>query len=222
MMVDTRWESQRDNDTDRYELERSIQASRRGGQTKSPGSKPIAKNGLLVCVLPKKAPVPDEPNVRPNRPDPSNAIFMPRRGRVQRPGAPALLGNCGYAVRHGRAERDTVALHQGQRPGRRRASPLLPRSGSQPPPPRAAPFRSKEQRCEGGWSVLLPRPRCEAVGLRSLRVESRESPQGQPLACGLCDGTPSSSPWQRVAAPTALVKGSPHVAHWKVAPRHRV
>src|SRR5450755_1962182 len=64
----TRWENQRKNDTDRYELERSIQASRRGGRKKSTGSKPIAKNGLPVCVLPMKAPVPDEPNVR-SRPD---------------------------------------------------------------------------------------------------------------------------------------------------------
>ena len=32
----------------------SIQASRRGGRTKSPGSKPIDQNGLPVCVLPKK------------------------------------------------------------------------------------------------------------------------------------------------------------------------
>ena len=68
MMVDTTWENQRKNDTDRYELERSIQASRRGGRMKSTGSKPIAENGLPVCVLPMKAPVPDEPNVRP-RPD---------------------------------------------------------------------------------------------------------------------------------------------------------
>ena len=68
MVVDTTWENQRKNDTDRYELERSIQASRRGGRMKSTGSKPIAENGLPVCVLPMKAPVPDEPNVRP-RPD---------------------------------------------------------------------------------------------------------------------------------------------------------
>ena len=47
-------EKQRDNDTDRYELNRSIQASRRGGRTKSTGSKPIDQNGLPVCVLPMK------------------------------------------------------------------------------------------------------------------------------------------------------------------------
>src|SRR5450631_1752567 len=68
MVVDKVGRTSGKNDTDRYELERSIQASRRGGQTKSTGSKPIAKNGLPVCVLPMKAPVPDEPNVRP-RPD---------------------------------------------------------------------------------------------------------------------------------------------------------
>ena len=32
----------------------SIQASRRGGRTNCPGSKPIAKNGLPVCVLPTR------------------------------------------------------------------------------------------------------------------------------------------------------------------------
>jgi hypothetical protein len=47
-------EKQRYNDTDRYELNRSIQASRRGGRKKSPGSKPIDQNGLPVCVLPMK------------------------------------------------------------------------------------------------------------------------------------------------------------------------
>jgi hypothetical protein len=43
MVVDTTRENQRKNDTDRYELERSIQASRRGGRMKSTGSKPIAE-----------------------------------------------------------------------------------------------------------------------------------------------------------------------------------
>ena len=57
-------ENQRDNDTDRYELNRSIQASRRGGRTKSPSSKPIDQNGLPVCVLPNAAPIPDRPTLR--------------------------------------------------------------------------------------------------------------------------------------------------------------
>jgi hypothetical protein len=47
-------ENQRDNDTDRYELNRSIQASRRGDRTKTTGSKPIDQNGLPVRVLPTK------------------------------------------------------------------------------------------------------------------------------------------------------------------------
>jgi hypothetical protein len=55
MVVDTRRENQRKNDTDRYELERSIQPSRRGGRMKSTGSKPIAENGLPACALPMKA-----------------------------------------------------------------------------------------------------------------------------------------------------------------------
>lgn len=46
-----------------------------GGQTKSTGSKPIAKNGLPVRVLPKKAPAPDKPNVRPQPNGPSKRHF---------------------------------------------------------------------------------------------------------------------------------------------------
>ena len=41
------------------------QASRRGGRTKSPGSKPIDEDGLPLCVLPIKVPVPDQPNLGP-------------------------------------------------------------------------------------------------------------------------------------------------------------
>ena len=52
--VDSQRENQRDNDTDRYELNRSIQASRRRGRTKTTGSKPIDQNGLPVYVLPIK------------------------------------------------------------------------------------------------------------------------------------------------------------------------
>src|SRR5581483_1201918 len=53
----------------------SIQASRRGGRTKSTGSKPIDQNGLPVCVLPNKAPVPDQPNLRPDPDRASNHKF---------------------------------------------------------------------------------------------------------------------------------------------------
>ncbi len=71
------------NDTDRYELERSIQSSRRGGRKKSTGSKPIAENGLPDCVLPMKAPVPDEPNFRSQPTGPFKQHFhAARRGRV--------------------------------------------------------------------------------------------------------------------------------------------
>ena len=57
----------------------SIQASRRGGRTKSPGSKPIDQNGLPVCVLPTKAPVPDRPTLRPDPDRASTSSFMPRK-----------------------------------------------------------------------------------------------------------------------------------------------
>ena len=56
----------------------SIQASRRGGRTKSTGSKPIDHYGLPVCVLPKKAPVPDHPTVRSGPDRAPRSSFMPR------------------------------------------------------------------------------------------------------------------------------------------------
>src|SRR5580704_6658177 len=63
--VDTKRENQRDNDTDRYELNGSILASRRGGQTNSPGSKPIVQKRPTRLRSPNKAPVPDRPTLRP-------------------------------------------------------------------------------------------------------------------------------------------------------------
>ena len=71
-------ENQRDNDTDRYELDSSIQASRRGGRTKSTGSKPIDQNGLPVCVLPR-SPCPGSPNLRPAPDGPSKQQFHASR-----------------------------------------------------------------------------------------------------------------------------------------------
>jgi hypothetical protein len=69
----------RENDTDRYRARSSIQASRRGGRTKSTGSKPIDQNGLTRLRSPNEAPVPDRPKLRPD-PDGSSAVeFMPRR-----------------------------------------------------------------------------------------------------------------------------------------------
>ena len=53
----------------------TIQASRRGGRTKSPGSKPIVQNGLPACVLPTEAPVPDHPTLRPD-PDRDPAVHF--------------------------------------------------------------------------------------------------------------------------------------------------
>jgi hypothetical protein len=61
----TWWENQRENDTDRYELNRSFQASHRRGRETSTGSKPIAKNGLPVCVLPTEGPYPGSPDRTP-------------------------------------------------------------------------------------------------------------------------------------------------------------
>ncbi len=64
-MVDSDRENQRDNDTDRYELNGSILASRRGGQTNCPGSKPIVQKRPTRLRSPNKAPVPDRPTLRP-------------------------------------------------------------------------------------------------------------------------------------------------------------
>jgi hypothetical protein len=58
IVVDTTWENRRGNDTDRYEFNRSIQASRRGGRKKKAGSKPIAENGLRRLRSPKEGPCP--------------------------------------------------------------------------------------------------------------------------------------------------------------------
>ena len=57
----------------------TIQTSRRGGRTKSPGSKPIAQTGLPACVLP---PEPLSRIARPygrTRTEPPRSIFMPRQ-----------------------------------------------------------------------------------------------------------------------------------------------
>src|SRR5205823_6777109 len=82
-------ENQRDNHTDRYELYRSIQANRRGGRTKSPGSKPIDQNGPPVCVLPNK-PLPRiNRTYGQTRTEPHTRIFMPREAPVS--AAPVLL-----------------------------------------------------------------------------------------------------------------------------------
>jgi hypothetical protein len=53
----------------------TIQASRRGGRTKSPGSKPIAQTGLPARVPPTKAPVPDRPTLRAEPDRASNEHF---------------------------------------------------------------------------------------------------------------------------------------------------
>ena len=73
-------ENQRDNDTDRYELDSSIQASRRGGRTKSPGSKPIDQNGLPVCVLPRRPLSRISRTYGRHRTEPQASSFMPRKG----------------------------------------------------------------------------------------------------------------------------------------------
>src|SRR3954465_9860281 len=61
----------------------TIQASRRGGRTKSTGSKPIAQTGLPACVLPTEAPVPDHPTLRPDPDRDPTSIFMPRHAAVK-------------------------------------------------------------------------------------------------------------------------------------------
>ena len=62
----------------------SIQASRRGGRTNCTGSKPIAKNGLPVCVLPRRPLSRITRRYGRNRTDPPRSSFMPRMGGARR------------------------------------------------------------------------------------------------------------------------------------------
>jgi len=57
----------------------SIQASRRGGRTKSTGSKPIDQNGLPVCVLPMKPLSRMSPTFDHHRAEPSTGEFHASR-----------------------------------------------------------------------------------------------------------------------------------------------
>jgi hypothetical protein len=58
----------------------TIQASRRGGRTKSTGSKPIAHTGLPACVLPTKPLSRITRRYGRTRTEPPTSIFMPRGG----------------------------------------------------------------------------------------------------------------------------------------------
>ena len=76
----------------------TIQASRRGGRTKSPGSKPIVANRPTRLRSPNKAPVPDHPTLRPDPDRAFRAVFMPESHPGSRPlepvpdaRAPALI-----------------------------------------------------------------------------------------------------------------------------------
>src|SRR5665648_77177 len=68
MMVDKARENQRENRLRPIRAPTLNPGKSQERPKTSTGSKPIAENGLPVRVLPKKAPVPDQPNVRP-RPD---------------------------------------------------------------------------------------------------------------------------------------------------------
>jgi hypothetical protein len=60
----------------------TIQASRRGGRTKGPGSKPIAQTGLPADVLPNKPPSRIARPYGRTQTEPPTSIFMPRNGGV--------------------------------------------------------------------------------------------------------------------------------------------
>jgi hypothetical protein len=62
----------------------TIQASRRGGRTKSPGSKPIAQTGLPACVLPTKPPSRIARPYGRTQTEPPTSIFMPRVAALAR------------------------------------------------------------------------------------------------------------------------------------------
>ena len=73
--VDMQRENQRDNDTDRYELEAQSRQVAGAAERKARARSPSTQNGLPVCVLPKKAPVPDQPNLGPAPDRPSKKQF---------------------------------------------------------------------------------------------------------------------------------------------------
>jgi len=58
----------------------TIQASRRGGRTKCPGSKPIAQADLPACVLPNKPLSRIARRYDPTQTEPPRSSFMPRKG----------------------------------------------------------------------------------------------------------------------------------------------
>jgi hypothetical protein len=62
-LIDTQRENQRDNDTDRYELTGSIQASSQGRPNEKPGIEAHRANRPTRLRSPKKAPVPDHPTL---------------------------------------------------------------------------------------------------------------------------------------------------------------
>jgi hypothetical protein len=60
-----RWENQRDNDKDRYELEAQSKQVAGAAERKARARSPSINYGLPDCVLPNKAPVLDGPELRP-------------------------------------------------------------------------------------------------------------------------------------------------------------
>jgi plasmid stability protein len=60
-----RWENQRDNHKDRYELEAQSKQVAGAAERKARARSPSINYGLPDCVLPNKAPVSDEPEPMP-------------------------------------------------------------------------------------------------------------------------------------------------------------
>jgi hypothetical protein len=79
------------NDTDRYELERSIQASRRGGRAKIPGLEAHRQKRPTRLRSPMKGPCPGSPDRRPGPGRTLRQAFSCRERQGSRRCAPAAL-----------------------------------------------------------------------------------------------------------------------------------
>src|SRR3954470_6590910 len=141
----------------------TIQASRRGGRTKSPGSKPIAQNGLPACVLPTEAPVPDHPTLRP---EPDRDLAVHFHAATSSSGGPGRVA--GFHAESLRiVERQHVLAHGRENSPGRFAIPIVPPgviASDAVTGVRVAPGRLGAQPCR---SNPLSRPKsvdCEGTG----------------------------------------------------------
>jgi len=164
----------------------------------STGSKPIAENGLPVCVLPMKAPVPDEPNVRPQPAGPFKRHFHAASGGFRRMGAPGQrpLRSRELSVR---ASRPLTAAWRTRPLCSARAGVRSRRRGSSP----------------GKRTVVRPRALLALAEQRSVSAPVAADRAARPRRLLQCRGM------QPCRAPGESVTGSPEQRSWVVLPGWR-